>query len=241
MFENAIVLDSKAHADYKLEASQNFLFARNVLSAPLSMTEVVKASREFPIFFPTKGTFLPVAQMGYRKNGNLYVDDAGQWTARYTPAHIRRFPFVLGERQEAGKYVVMVEKGLISPHGDGEALFKDGQIPKGGIVDRARQFLVDFQKELVQTETLLKPLRDANILVPKVYTVRHGEKTLGKVGELQVVDTDKLAALDDTTLAGWVRSGLMGLIMAHLQSLDNWIGQKVVGTDESVQEAAKAK
>lgn len=234
LFENVVALDSKAHADHKLVLSQDFSFARNVLSAPLSAAEVVKASREFPVFFPTSGAFLPVAQMGYRKDGNLYVDDAGQWTARYKPAHIRRFPFVLGEKEQAGEYVMMVKKDRISPHADGEPLFKSGAIPEGGIVDRARQFLIDFQKELEQTEALLKPLRDADILVPKTYTIRQGEKTLGKVGDLQVVDTEKLAALDDATLAGWVRSGLMGLVMAHLHSLDNWSGQKALaGADET--------
>lgn len=237
MFENAVTLDSKTHTDHKLVTAQGFFYARNALSAPLSFSEVVKASREFPIFFPTKGKFLPVAQMGYRQNGNLYVDDSGQWTARYTPAHIRRFPFVLGERQEAGKYVVMVEQERISPQGEGEPLFEDGEIPKGGIVDRARQFLIEFQKELEQTEALLKPLKETDILVPKTYTIRQDEKVLGKVGDLQIVDTEKLASLDDATLAGWVRSGLMGLVMAHLHSLDNWTGHKAL-SDSNVPDTA---
>jgi hypothetical protein len=233
MFENVVALDSKKHANHKLLLSEDFSFARNVLSAPLSVAEVIKASREFPIFFPTSGRFLPVAQMGYRKDGNLYVDDAGQWTARYTPAHIRRFPFVLGKKQKAGEYVMMVREDRISPQSDGEPLFKNGQIPEGGIVERARQFLIEFQKELEQTEALLRPLRDAAILVPQVYTVRRGEKTLGQVKDLQVVDKDKLAALDDALLASWVRSGLMGLIMAHLHSLDNWNSQIAFNSTES--------
>lgn len=229
MFENAIALDSKVHKNCKMVMSRDFSFARNVLSAPLSVTEVVKASREFPIFFPTKGKFLPVAQMGYRKDGNLYVDRDGQWTARYTPAHLRRFPFVLGERGEAGKYIVMVDKNRISENGDGEALFQEGKIPEGGIVQRARTFLTDFQKELDQTEALLKPLRDADILVPRTYSISQGDKTLGSIRDLQVVDREKLAALDDATLAKWVRSGLMAIVMAHLHSLDNWNSQKGLG------------
>jgi hypothetical protein len=233
LFKNIVVLDSKVHTAHKMASSEGFLFAQNVLSAPLSMTEVVKASREFPIFFPTSGKFLPVAQMGYRKDANLYVDENGEWTARYMPAHIRRFPFILGEKKEAGEYVIMVDKEHISLKADGEALFKAGKVIKGGVVDRAREFLITFQRELDQTEKLLKPLQDAEILVSKVYTIRQGEEVLGNVRDLQIVDTDKLAALDDETLAGWVRSGLMGIIVAHLQSLDNWNGQKALsGSDQ---------
>lgn len=233
MFENAIALDSKVHAKCKMVLSNDMTFARNTLSAPLSATEVVKASREFPIFFPTKGHFLPVAQMGYRKNGNLYVDEQGAWTARYKPAHLRRFPFVLGARGEAGQYVLMVERSLISEDGDGEPLFENGGVPEGGIVERAQTFLTDFQKELTRTEALLKPLRDADILVPRTYNITQGEETLGAVRDLQVVDAEKLAALDDATLAAWVRSGLMAIVMAHLHSLDNWNSQKNLGKSVS--------
>lgn len=234
MFENAVALDSKAHANHKLVTSDNFSFARNILGAPLSITEVVKAGREFPIFFPLSGKFLPVAQMGYQKDGNLYVDETGQWTARYKPAHIRRFPFVLGERKEAGSYVVMVEKKHISQKGDGPILFEDGKIPEGGVIEKARKFLVDFQKELSQTEELLKPLQDSDVLVSKVYSIRSGDTILGNVKDLQIVDREKLAALDDATLASWVRSGLMGVVMAHLHSLDNWNSQKALSQPQQV-------
>ena len=233
VFENAIALDSKAHAKHRLKRSKTFAFARNVLGAPLAASEVVQVSREYPIFFPTSGRFLPVAQMGYRKDGNLYVDKDNQWTARYVPAHLRRFPFVLGEKKEAGEYLIMVARDRISTNADGELLFEGGSIPAGGAVDRARTFLTNFHNELAKTEALLKPLQDADILVPKVYKVEEGEKLLGTVKDLQVVDAEKLAALDDATLAAWVRNGLMSIIIAHLHSLDNWNSQKGLSMSKS--------
>jgi hypothetical protein len=228
LFKNVVALDSTKHAGKKLVELNDFSYARNALSAPLSFSEVVKAGREFPIFFPTSGKFLPVAQMGYQKDGNLYIDESGSWTARYKPAHIRRFPFILGENKEAEKYIVMISKNCVSTKGDGPALFEKGKMPAGGVVERARDFLINFQKELDWTEALLKPLQDADILIQKVYTIRKGEDVLGSVRDLQVIDTEKLSALDDATLAKWVRSGLMGIIMAHLHSLDNWNSQKAM-------------
>lgn len=228
MYDNAVVLDSKLHAGHHVVPVKDFAFARNVLSAPLSASEMVKASREFPIVFPASGKFVPVAQMGYQRDNNLYVDENGKWTARYTPAHLRRYPFVLGERGEAGKYVIMVDANALAEGADeGEALFTEGEIPDGGVVDRARTFLVRFQKELEQTEAFFKPLKDAGVLVPRMVTVSRGDMPVGRVRDLQVVDPEKLAALDDATLAEWVRSGLMALVSAHLQSLDNWNSQRV--------------
>lgn len=233
MFENTIAVDSKVHANHRLKRSKTFAFAKNVLGAPLAASEVIKASREYPIFFPTSGKFLPVAQMGYRKDGNLYLDKNSQWTARYVPAHLRRFPFVLGEKKEASEYLIMVAKDRISTNADGDRLFEDGSIPAGGAVDRARTFLTDFHNELTNTEALLKPLQDADILVPKVYKVEDDGKLLGTVTDLQVVDAEKLAALDDVTLAAWVRNGLMSIVIAHLHSLDNWNSQKNLSVSKS--------
>ena len=228
LFENAVALDSKIHASHKLKRSKTYAFARNVLSAPLSISEVIKASREFPIFFPNSGKFLPVAQMGFKQNGNLYINDDNQWTARYVPAHIRRFPFVLGEKEKAGEYLIMVESDRMSTNGDGEPLFVNGAVPAGGAIERARTFLVDFQRELKQTEAFLKPLLDSNILVSKRFTMQAGDKVLGSVTDLQIVDSEKLAGLDDATLADWVRNGLMGIILAHLNSLENWNGHNAL-------------
>jgi hypothetical protein len=222
VFENVVALDSQRHSAYRLKPSKNFVFAKNVLSAPLALSEVIKASREYPIFFPTSGRFLPVAQMGYRKDGNLYLDEDNKWKARYIPAHVRRFPFVLGEKQDAGEYLIMVAEDRISKNADGELLFEDGSIPVGGAVDQARTFLTNFQKELMKTEELLKPLKEYDILEQKVYKIEENGKLLGTVKDLLVVNPEKLYALDDLTLAAWVRSGLMGIVMAHLHSLDNW-------------------
>ena len=222
MFENVVALDSKKHSTYRLKPSKNFVFAKNVLGAPLALSEVIKASREYPIFFPTSGRFLPVAQMGYRKDGNLYLDEDNKWKARYIPAHVRRFPFVLGEKQDAGEYLIMVAEDRISKNAEGELLFEDGSIPVGGAVDQARKFLTNFQKELMKTEELLKPLKEYDILEQKVYKIEENGKLLGTVKDLLVVNPEKLYALDDLTLAAWVRSGLMGIVMAHLHSLDNW-------------------
>lgn len=219
MFENAVILDSKKHAGLGYHPVSDFSYARNVLSAPLAGTEILQASREFPIVFPTSGRGVPVALMGYAPDKNLWVAEDGSWAGRYVPAHLRRYPFVLGEQSGSDRFVVMVDPAAMSEDGSGEPLFEKDAIPEGGIVERARNFLTTFQRELTETEAFFEPLRKAEILVPRVFTVRKGEEQIGQVRDLQIVDSDKLAALDDSTLAEWVRSGLMAMVIAHLHSL----------------------
>ena len=44
MFENVVALDSKVHADHRLKRSNSFAFAKNVLGAPLAMSEITKSA-----------------------------------------------------------------------------------------------------------------------------------------------------------------------------------------------------
>ncbi len=48
-----------------------------------------------------------------------------------------------------------------------------------------------------------------------------GDGAKASIELLTAGDREKMAALDDATLAGWVRGGLMALIDAHLASLGN--------------------
>lgn len=222
MFENAVVLDSKRHAKFRFKPHKTFSYAKNVLNAPLALSEVVKASKEFPIIFPSEGKLLPVVQLGVSKNGNLHVTPQKGWSARYVPGHIRRHPFILAKKETPGKFVLMVAEDRISTNAEGEALFgEDGNIPENGILDRIKKFLANFDAELAETEAFLKPLRDKDVLVPHILEFTKNGTVFGKVKDLLIVDKTKLLALDDETLATWTRSGLMNLIMAHLNSLEN--------------------
>ncbi|MDZ7808919.1 MAG: SapC family protein [Arhodomonas sp.] len=70
------------------------------------------------------------------RGDNLCVDTDGQRVAEYVPAHIRRYPFVLGETGEQGRFVVMIDRAapnFVDAEGeDTQALFVDGAPPKAG-------------------------------------------------------------------------------------------------------------
>lgn len=222
MFENAIFLDKKKHARWRFKPHKTYSYAKNVLSAPIAISEVVKASKEFPIIFPAEGKLLPIVQFGVSQNGNLHVTPENDWSARYVPGHIRRYPFVLAKQNVPEKFTLMVAPDRISPNASGEALFDEhGDIPKGGLLDRMLLFLSNFEKELTETEAFLTPLKEKNILIPHVLEFTQDGKVFGKVTGLLIVDKFKLLELDDEILGAWTRSGLMNLIMAHLNSLEN--------------------
>ena len=61
-------------------------------------TEYRELQREYPIFFrkdPGGEGYLSVAMLGFAKDENLFLEDAG-WKARYLPSVVARGPFLIG-------------------------------------------------------------------------------------------------------------------------------------------------
>lgn len=222
MFKSVEALDASKHASLTYKGVPGYAFARELASAPLAAAEMADAARHYPIVFSGEGRLLPVAVLSLKRGEAPFVTEKGDWAVDYVPAHIRRYPFVLGETGSAERFLVMIDRAAAQfSADDGERLFVDGQAPADGVVERAKQFLAQFQRQLVQTETLLRPLEETGVLVARQFTVTRGEQTEVAVSGFRQVDAEALAKLDDATLAGWVRSGLMAVVIAHLHSLAN--------------------
>ncbi len=224
MFENLEALDPKKHKDLRFSQADNFKFAAAVSSAPLSASEVVDASKVFPVAFASEGPLLPMAVLSLKEGENAFINDEGEWQAAYIPAHIRRYPFILGNTDTPDNFSVMFVPD--APHFDAtgdvsEQLFmEDGE--KGTTLTKAVEFLTTFQTEIVATEKLLAPLAETEVLTMQRLDLSNAEGKTTSIDGVRAVDREKLMALDDATLAGWVRSGLMVVIDAHLGSLKNF-------------------
>ena len=70
---------------------------------------------------------------------------------------------------------------------------------------------------------MLAPLAEAGVLSVQRLELADFEGKTASIEGVRAVDREKLTALDDKTLAGWVRDGMMVMIDAHLASLNNFI------------------
>jgi len=61
MFETPEPLYAENHKDLRFSPASDYHFAAAVTSAPLSASEVVEASKAFPVVFATEGPLLPLA------------------------------------------------------------------------------------------------------------------------------------------------------------------------------------
>ncbi len=69
MFDNLEALDTDKHKDLRFTQARDFGFSAGLASAPLSASEVVEASKCFPVVFPTEGPLLPLRGIDAENEG----------------------------------------------------------------------------------------------------------------------------------------------------------------------------
>ena len=223
-YERPVPLNADIHRATKLGASGNdFRFCAATNSIPLAAVEFFDTSREYPIAFTGRegGPLFPIALVGVRQNENLYVGADGAWTGRYVPAFVRRYPFVLAEKENAEDFNVYIDEAYPGFGAEkGERLFTDAG-EHSPLLKQALEFLSVYQGEIRRTRLLVEKLQAYDLLVPRVMEVtRQGQPPLVLQG-FSVVDEQKLQALDDTKLLDLARTGLLAWVHAHLMSLAN--------------------
>ncbi|MBF0358662.1 MAG: SapC family protein [Magnetococcales bacterium] len=227
-YEKPVPLNKEAHKNLKIAPNKDgFNFARKTNSVLLSGMEFVHAAKEYPIIFiKAADNVLPVVLLGFRQDENLFVKEDGQWDAKYIPAFVRRYPFVLaqapgGDDSTDEKLAVCIDEsfsGLSTE--EGTSLFdEDGNSTE--LLESAINFLKDYQAQYQRTEIFVNRLKDLELLT--AYTasaeLTDGEKI--SIGGLMVVDEKKLMELEKTKAMELFRSGELGWIYAHLLSLSN--------------------
>jgi len=224
LFANAKPLDKKVHQYLKFSPAKGYQFAEDIPASVLSHLEMAAASRYYPIVFLTGGDnnpCMPHALLTLKQKKNAFVTDDGVWAAGYIPMHVQRYPFILGRVAKGKNYVVMIDENAPQFQSDkGVPLFDDS----GEATDFLKNtiaFLEKYIKDLEITRLLVQEIDKSGLLIPM--KAKDSPKSEEKILKgFQTIDAKKMLKLDDATLAGWVRKGIMPMIHAHLTSLANF-------------------
>ena len=236
MFSKIELLDKKQHAGLIFKPAEDFRFARDLTSAPVSFGELSRVSKYYPILFPLDSV-IPQALLAFKKGENLYIDVNGQWNVPYVPAHLRRYPFVLAKDQSSKAFIGIDRDAPHFQTEEGTLLFSENGEPSK-VLSSAIEFLKQFQMEIDATEKLLAPLEEYNVLIEKELHIEvKNDKSV--IRGFRVVDIEKLNQLEESLLGRWVKTGLMGVIYAHIHSLNNlqssWANLAVSGEKMKMQ------
>jgi len=223
-YDKPVALNKVAHKDLKIKASEgDYSFSKNTNSVVLAGVEFAEAAKEYPIVFAKVGedSMVPVALLGLRNEENLMIDDEGNWDAKYIPAFVRRYPFVLAKVTEGDDLTVCVDESYEGLQEDeGEALFtEDGE--NTPMLDKAISFLGEYQQQYKRTEAAIKRLHDLDLMMELSAKVNMNDGQEFVLTGLMVVDEKKLLGLDDDKALELFKSGELAWVYSHLISLSN--------------------
>lgn len=226
IYDRPVPLNRETHRHLRVQPRPGDMgFARGINSVPVAAVEFGRAATTYPIVFAgsTVDSVVPAALMGLRENENLMVDDDGRWAeAAYVPAFLRRYPFVLAEKDGAADdFTVCLDEGYAGLGTEvGEPLFDEaGQ--DAPLLANALQFLGDYQREVKRTREFVARLREHELLEQKVVRVQPANAAEFALEGFFIVDEARLRALKSRVVQTLMREGDLGLIYAHLLSLSN--------------------
>lgn len=213
-------LSSERHAAWRL-LDGDVGFAAATPFVPILATEVLAASRDYPIVFAADTT-APIAVLGLDRT-NLFVE-GGKWDeSAYVPAYVRRYPFAFMATREPDGFCLAIDAASerVAPEGEaGAALFESG-LPSP-MTRQALEFCAAFGRDAAATDEFARTLKAQDLLIDRRAdaTLPDGRK-FGLQG-FQIVDREKLGELDDSSVLAWHRAGYLPLIYSHLVSLDRF-------------------
>jgi hypothetical protein len=222
IYETAVPVSHARHGNWSLEVGTTYVFCRNVNSVPLMASEFASAALEYAVVFGGTGdVVMPVTVLGVRTDENLYVTKEGGWQAKYIPAFVRRYPFVVFSRDDGKTFTLCIDETFpgFNQSGRGERLFGDDGKPTP---ENVLKFLQQYQLEFQRTQTFCKKLKELNLLEPMQTKINLGSGVRMALCGFSVVDRSRLKTLSAEVLAELVRSDELELIYDHLVSMRNF-------------------
>ncbi|BBI99572.1 SapC family protein [Ferrigenium kumadai] len=223
-YRKVVALNSDVHRNLKFASNEvTFTFARDTNAVLMAGVEFAEAAREYPIVF-IRGEdqkMRPVALLGVRNGENLFVDEEGKWDARYIPAFVRRYPFVMAEGGAQGQLIVCIDENcpaLNTEHGE-LLIDKEGRLQPR--MNEMMQFLQNFQQEFTRTELLMGQLDELGLFVQQGARFDTPAGGTFQLNDFFLIDEAKFGQIADDKLPLLFRSGALGMIYLHLASLGN--------------------
>lgn len=221
MLAQAVALDARKHADWRLRPQRGFPFAAGLHMAAVMQPEFRRVSVTYPIVFVEDrefDTFRPMALFGLKTGENLFVGPDGHWDAPYVPAVVRAYPFALAHGADGDRLAVCIDASpQVVSLTEGTPLFQDDGQPSAALGE-AKAFLSRLRQMQVLTHAFCQALAERNLFTPFAVRARRAGEVV-EVDGCYVVDEERLDGLPDARVSGLRQRGWLAAVYAHLISL----------------------
>ena len=221
-YQDLMPLSSVDHANFRARALDKADFLIDQHAVPLTSDEFISASRYYPIVFSAGDNPVPLALMGLNEGVNTFVDAEGKLiNPVYVPAYVRRYPFMLAKlRPDTDELSLCFDptSGAVGEFDEGDALFENGEPTEP--TKAVLEFCKNFEEAGQRTGQFIEELQKADLLMDGEVAIQpEGSDKPFIYRGFKMIDENKLRELRGDVLRKMMQNGMLGLIFAHLFSL----------------------
>mgnify|MGYP000890592196 FL=1 len=223
MYKKLEVLNKIQHKNKSVAEVSDFLYSKNLINAPIALSEFFEACKNYPIFFAKdkNNKWFSTALLGYKEGENLFVDKKGKWKElHYIPAFIRGFPFILVNQESKKEMVVSIDSEYLDEKKSSKKLF-DENGNNSEFLNGAINFLNQYYTDSLSANEFIKQLETWELLEEKVVNITNSKKEKFTLGGFFIVNEEKLKHLSKKKKDDICAKDAYSLITAHLISLSN--------------------
>lgn len=223
-YKDLMPLNSRDHASWSSKSTDTAVWMVGQHAIPLTAEEFVHAGRHFPIVFSIADKPVPLALMGLNEGVNTFFDDEGKISGPvYVPAYARRYPFMLAKLTPETEELSLCfdpTSDLIGEFKDGTPLF-NGEEPSDAC-KATLDFCRNFEEAGFRTQAFVDELMKHDLLMDGEVSIQQdGNENPFIYRGFKMVDQEKLRDLRGDVLRSMNQSGMLGLVFAHLFSLEH--------------------
>jgi hypothetical protein len=223
-YKDLMPLNSRDHANWSSKSTDTAVWMVGQHAIPLTAEEFVHAGRHFPIVFSIADNPVPLALMGLNEGVNTFFDDEGKISGPvYVPAYARRYPFMLAKLNPETEELSLCfdpTSDLIGEFKDGTPLF-NGEEPSDAC-KATLDFCRNFEEAGFRTQSFVDELVKHDLLMDGEVSIQQdGNENPFVYRGFKMVDQEKLRDLRGDVLRSMNQSGMLGLVFAHLFSLEH--------------------
>lgn len=214
-----VALHNQLHQSLRIDTQHIEALGAHQNMVPVVLSEFLKLVVHYPIVFTKNaetGNFACVALLGFAPGENLFWNQ-NQWHSIYTPLHIMRQPFFVGEDQGNSIICIDTESACLTS-GSGEAIF-DLQGQETGYLQQVKTRLAELINGEPQTLQFCKTLLDLNLLMPLALDINFANHQQQRVQGLYTINEETLAQLNAEQLLTLQQQGYLKSIYTMIASL----------------------
>jgi SapC len=221
LYEAVMPCSNARHGNWWVELGSDYRLTQQLSLVPLLITEFASAVLEYTIVFSGRDDqVMPAVLLSLAPGGNSYVGPNGEWRARYVPAFLRRYPFLLASTDGGKTVSLCIDESCsgFNQSGRGIPLF-DGNGQMSSHLAEVVNFLKDYERDFEQTRAFCARLQQSGLLTPMQADIKLKSGKLTSLTGFSAVDRDRLHALPAQTVHELFRAGDLELIYTHSLSL----------------------